>query len=37
MNLDECFENIVANEKDASEAVKSAANFLNEIRRLAGD
>ncbi len=30
-------ENIVVNKNDASEAVKSAANFLNEIRRLAGD
>lgn len=30
-------ENIVVNKNDAIEAVKSAANFLNEIRRLAGD
>lgn len=30
-------ENMVVNKNDAIEAVKSAANFLNEIRRLAGD
>ncbi len=37
MNLDECFENIVVNEKDESEALKSATDFLKEILRLAGD
>ncbi len=37
MNLDECFENIVVNEKDASEALKSTTDFLKEILRLAGD
>ncbi len=30
-------ENIEVNEKDAVEALKSATDFLKEIRRLAGD